>query len=173
MVNDLFRQYWFITQLVEAVHKNEEKTHHEMQLSFCTLTFAKLFLQREGSQTSVQKGGGPGWPAATFTAGTDPSSKFPIVISLQVNRIFKSPFEQKAWDRRKSAVTNTCILWTYFIQSYEPFIWLLFLSFSVWTIPPSRLLLHLLSIQNGARNFSAAFTMILHFSSNPIPWSIP
>lgn len=57
MVNDLFHQYWFITQLVEAVCINKEKTHHEMQLSLYTLThtFAKLSLQREGSQASVQR----------------------------------------------------------------------------------------------------------------------
>lgn len=73
--------------------------------------------------------------------------------------------------RRKGGVTNACILWIYFTQSCETLIWFLFLSFSDNTLSP--LLLHLLFIQNGARNFCAAFTMILHFSSHPIPWSIP
>lgn len=57
MANDLFHQYWFITQLIEAIHKNEGKTPHEMQLCLCTLThtFAKLSLQGEGSRASVQR----------------------------------------------------------------------------------------------------------------------
>lgn len=70
-----------------------------MQLSLCTLThtFAKLSLQREGSQASGAEVGRARVASSNIPAGiTPPSSRFPWVISLQIN--MQQDFKKSFWE---------------------------------------------------------------------------